>query len=214
MKKNKRLTVRELEQLETVYDERFDHASYPYPFGGYGEVLDEALQRSAGKPGVVLSVLDLRVRTGDLSARFVVAGHDVTALRYPGDADPSARLPEARVVELAWDELEPATLDHQTFDRLIIGYGLSEQDRASFLARIPALCGMFLGRKGALVIAGTLFEDDAQRASFKEAHAGRDMGTALGLTRAELEEIARRERLKFSFAKVSPCGGVCKLTIR
>lgn len=213
MKQNQRLTVRELEQLATVYDERFDHASYPYPFGGHDEVLDEALQRSAGKPGATLSVLDLRVGTGNLAARFIVAGHDVTALRHPDDRDPSSRLPEARVIVQEWATLASGSLEQRTFDRVVMGYGLRAQDRANFLDQIPALCRALLTRKGALVIAGTLFEDEAQRALFGGVE-GRGAGVEIGLVRGELEEIARRERLKFSFAQVAPCGGVCKLTVR
>lgn len=208
--------TRQLAILEPVYDARFDDASFPFPFGAYDEVLEEAVARVGPSPGS--RYLDLTPATGNLAAHFHVAGCEVWALtRDPAQtAQLRARLPGINLVEAdvfedeGWIDL----LGGAPFDCVGSAYALHRMPRARRLVLIDEVAARLLPRKGSILIADVSFETRAQHdeAAARWPDAWREEHD-YWIAEEDVREMSSR-RFKVSQGAIPPCGGFYRLKKR
>lgn len=216
------------ELLRTVYDERFDDATYPYPLGGYDEVIEEAFVRTGKAHGA--RVLDIWAGEGNLAAHFYAAGSAVTCVardRHQA-ARLGARMPGASVIHAAdagdlatvWraggevsgalDALHGECAGGADFDAVVCGGGLLGGTAQMFVACVEGIFARFLpGRKGVLCWVDTSFENEAARLAYEPE---RDPAHALVFETRRESLVSRRFRVQYS--QLAACMGLYKIKRR
>lgn len=147
------LTREELHMLRPVYSARQQRATYPYPFGGYDELLDALIERAGVLGGK--RVLDLDIQTGNLAARCVLAGAHVTGFSNEPPCEAlTQRLPGVEVLNI---------LPERRFDVAVAAYALTEASDEERVAYVTACFAQQLVPRGVLLLADASFEKAAAR---------------------------------------------------
>ncbi len=215
-----------LEMLECVYDERFKDATYPYPLGGYDEVMEEACVRTSKGEGA--RVLDVWAGEGNLAAHFVAARAETSCVA--SDEQQASRLRErfkgfarvsvmcagsqghlAQAFEAGPEAIRGALGSRHTecaggFDAVVCGGGLWAPDMDSYVACVEGIFELFLpGRKGVLCWADTSFGDEASRARHENAKS---------LYFPAWRDALVPRKFKVTYSQLAPCMGLYKIKRR
>jgi len=196
------------------YSEAFERASFPYPYGGYDELLDEVFSRaSLQKPS---AVLDLGAGEGNLTATFLAAGHEVCALERDEDrlATLEQRFPEISSyhLDLEGDELPALPGASGRFGAVVSSYYLHRFPWEKKLAIIEQIFARWLTRRGPMVIGDLSFETRGALEEGKRTWSDVWVEERHCWVADEAREALVSLGYKVSYSQIGPCAGVYRLT--
>lgn len=196
------------------YSEAFERASFPYPYGGYDELLDAVFDRaSLQNPSLVL---DLGAGEGNLAAAFLAANHEVHAIEGSEDRIGvlTRRFPEitAHHLDLQGDVLPDLPEATGRFGAVVTSYYLHRFSWEKKLAIIEQVFAKWLTRRGPMVIGDLSFETRADLEAGKKAWASDWVEEYCCWVADETREVLVSLGYKVSYSQVGPCAGVYRLT--
>lgn len=215
------------ELLRSVYDDRFEEATYPYPLGGYDEVMEETFVRTGKGEGA--RVLDIWAGEGNLAAHFYAAGSQVTCVARSEShaARLLARMPQVSVIHagdagdlagilrVGGEVTGPLDALHGEctqagFDAVVCGGGLLGGRMQAYTACVEGIFERFLpGRKGVLCWADTSFKNETARCVYEA-----DMTTPRALVWEAWREALVPRRFRVQYSQLAPCMGLYKIKRR
>lgn len=197
----------EFDDWASTYDH--DVLAYSFPFDGYENVLDAAFALAEAKSG--MSVLDLGIGTGNLTARFAAIGCQAWGVDFSPAmlAAAQRKLPQARLFQTDLLAEWPAALERR-FDRIVSAYTFHHFPLADKVRLVSRLAIRHLTPGGWLVIADIAFPTQAALEAVKQS-AGEDWDDEIYWVAAEAVPAMQAAGLNVDFCMVSSCAGVFKL---
>ena len=194
------------ERLRPIYDERMARATFPYPFGGYDELLDALVERAGALEQ--RRVLDMAVHTGNLSVRFALAGAHVTAILPQPCDEPHALMLARRLHDV---RLLTSPDAEERFDVVVAAYAITTLDDDARHAWILTALEKHLAPRGVLLLADASFATAQQRDAQLTAW---NLPTHHALAMDLLRDALVPKRYKLTYAQLAPCGGLYKIKRR
>jgi putative AdoMet-dependent methyltransferase len=193
------------------YDSAVGSAASGFPFDGYEQVLDAAVESADAGPG--LRVLDLGIGTGNLAARFVRQGCDVWGLDFSAEmlARAQAKWPEIHLIQASLqasllDEW-PTELPHP-FDRIVSAYVLHEFDLATKIQMLWRAATQGLTPEGLIVVADIAFPTADARTKASRRWVDKWDPDEHYWAADEAIAACAQAGLEATYRQVSTCGGV------
>ncbi len=192
------------------YDATVTGGGDAFPFAGYEQVLDAAVDLAAVQPG--LRILDLGIGTGNLAARFLELGCEVWGMDFSAEmlAQARAKWPELHLIEADLRAEWPVAVP-RPFERVVSAYVLHEFDLVTKVAILQRAVE-FLAPDGWILIADIAFPTVAVRSAAAQQWAEwwdpEEHYWAADETRVACEAVG----LQVRYQQVSPCGGVFTFT--
>ena len=203
------------------YGPRFEDATFPFPFGGYDEVLDEILARaSLQKPS---RVLEIGANEGNLTGTFLEEGHDLCAIE-PREAYSSTltgRFPEvdARALGLEPDEtgwFQARDAIEGRFACVVSAYFFHTLSWDQKLAIIEHTFDHWLTRRGPMLIGDLSFETRTSMEQTLDSLRTQTPHPELDAHHYWIADETKNHFVslgyKISYAQIGPCAGVYRLT--
>ncbi len=161
-----------------------------------------------------MRILDLGIGTGNLAARLIRTGCQVSGIDFSAKmlAKARAKVPQAKLVQANLLADWPTEL-RQPFDRVVSAYVLHEFDLETKLGLLQRIASQHLSVGGRIVIADVAFPTVAARTA---AQHSADVWDEEEYYWAADEAFAAIEQigLQVAYEQVSSCGGVFVVTIR
>jgi putative AdoMet-dependent methyltransferase len=189
------------------YDSAVGSAASGFPFDGYEQVLDAAVESADARPG--LRVLDLGIGTGNLAARFIRLGCDVWGLDFSAQmlALARAKWPQVHCVQASLLGEWPKELPH-AFNRIVSAYVLHEFDLATKVHILQRAALQALAPEGWIVVADIAFPTTDARAVASRRWADTWDPDEHYWAADEAVTACAQAGLEATYRRVSSCGGV------
>jgi len=189
------------------YDSAVGSAASGFPFDGYEQVLDAAVESADAGPG--LRVLDLGIGTGNLAARFVRQGCDVWGLDFSAEmlAQARAKWPQVHLIQASLQAEWPTELSHP-FDRIVSAYVLHEFDLATKIQMLRRAAAQGLTPDGWIVVADIAFPTADARTKASRRWADTWDPDEHYWAADEAIAACAQAGLEATYRQVSSCGGV------
>ncbi len=211
-----------LKYLKAVYSDKHQEATYPYPYGGYDELLEEMYYR-AGQPDGSKRVLDLNLGVGNLASYFYVGGCESWGAVYGDDSEEQVRdrLPNLSVircvgavacdvVHMSMEDIKPL-LQHigerarEGFDVVVLSYDLRGMRAEIFVALMEGIFEELARTRKSLVLVGCVsFKTEEDRRQYEGEEKG-------ALVFEEVKGALIKKKLRVQYTQLFPCGGLYKI---
>ena len=195
--------------------EDFDHwaASYDndvysggFPFSGYENTLDEIVKTA--QPQLGMQILDLGVGTGNLAARFLAHGSNVTGVDSSTRMIESAKnkFPDAEYIQADLRSDFSPLFTNRKFDRIVSAYTFHHfplPEKFSILNRfIP-----YINDNGFFIIGDIAFTNTSSMNSYKERLGDQWEDEDYWLVDKSIEYLTQK-KLHVEYSSTSPFAGV------
>ena len=189
------------------YDSAVGSAASGFPFDGYEQVLDAAVESADAGPD--LRVLDLGIGTGNLAARFVRQGCDVWGLDFSAEmlARARAKWPEIHFIQASLLDGWTTELTCR-FDRIVSAYVLHEFDLATKIQMLQRAAAQGLTPEGWIVVADIAFPTVDARTKASRRWADKWDPDEHYWAADEAIAACAQAGLVATYRQVSSCGGV------
>ncbi len=195
------------------YDARFARATYPFPFGGYDDVLEEIIERAGLQYPDTFLVLGAGL--GNLCALLDFEGHEVWVIEPDAQRRRALfeRVPDAHIIAHDWraDAWVDALPNDVRFKRVVSAYHLHDLTPEARLDLIDRVFDAVPMKKGSMVVGDICFETVEEHKDARQRYVDVwDPGAHYWLGDRDLERLIARG-YNVSYGQVAPCAGVWRI---